>query len=87
MNEWVAKNRTRFYGLTNQIEEHHLKGGYGGDLDLSEIYIMMTELYKEIDSTEAKKDLALADLEVAKNRIKELDSKMNVPVGDANLTE
>ena len=87
MNEWITKNRTRFYRIANQIEEHHLKGGYGGDLNLSEIYIIMTELYKELDSTEAKKDLLLADLEVAKNKIKELDSKMNIPVGDANLTE
>jgi len=76
MNEWVTKNRTRFYNITNQIEQHHMKGGYGGDLNLSDIYIMMTELYKEIDSTEKKKDLALADLEVAKQKIKELESEL-----------
>jgi len=87
MNEWIRKNRTRFYNITNQIEQHHLRGGYGGDLNLSDVYIMMAELYKEIDATEAAKDIALADLEIAKNRIKELDSKMNTPVGDANLTE
>ena len=76
MNEWIRKNRTKFYGITNQLEQHHLRGGYGGDLNLSDIYIMMSELYKEIDSTEVIKDIALVDLEVAKNKIKELESEL-----------
>ncbi len=88
MNKWVRKNRTNFYRILEGVERQHLKGyTFDGDLNLNEIYILLSELYKEVDTTEAIKDLALADLEIAKGRIKELDSKMNVPVGDANLTE
>ena len=77
MNEWITKNRTKFYRILDGVERHHLKGGYGGDLNLSDIYIVMSELYKEVDTTEVKKDLALADLEVAKQKIKELESGLN----------
>lgn len=77
MNEWITKNRSKFYRILDGVERHHLKGGYGGDLNLSDIYIVMSELYKEVDTTEAKKDLALADLEVAKQKIKELESGLN----------
>jgi len=88
MNAWVRKNKTNFYRILEVVERQYLKGyTFDGDLNLNEIYILLSELYKEVDRTEATKDLALADLEVAKNRIKELDSKMNIPVGDANLTE
>lgn len=76
MNEWVRKNRTRFYGITNQLEQHHLRGGYGGDLNLSDIFIIMNELYKEVDSVEAKKDIALADLVVANQKIKEMELEL-----------
>ena len=78
MNAWVRKNRTRFYKILEGVERQHLKGyTFDGDLNLSEIYILLSELYKEVDNTETVKDLALADLEVAMGRIKELDSKLN----------
>jgi len=77
MNEWITKNRTKFYRILEGVERQHLKGyTFDGDLNLSEIYIMMTGLYKEVDTTEVKKDLALADLEVAKQKIKELESEL-----------
>jgi hypothetical protein len=80
MNEWIRKNRTKFYRILEGVERQHLKGyTFDGDLNLSEIYILLAELYKEVDTTEAAKDIALADLEVAKTKIKELDSKMNTP--------
>ncbi len=76
MNEWVRKNRTKFYAMLHQLEQHHLRGGYGGDLNLSDVYIMLSELYKEVDSTQVDKELAVADLAVARSKIKELKSEL-----------
>lgn len=88
MNEWIRKNRTKFYRILEGVERQYLKGyTFDGDLNLNEIYILLSELYKELDNAETVKDLALVDLEVAKDRIKEIDSKMNKLVNDANLTE
>jgi hypothetical protein len=77
MNAWIRKNRTKFYRILEGVERQHLKGyTFDGDLNLSEIYILLSELYKEVDATEAAKDIALADLEVAKTKIKELELEL-----------
>jgi hypothetical protein len=77
MNAWVRKNRTNFYRILEGVERQHLKGyTFDGDLNLNEIYILLSELYKEVDTVEANKDLALADLAVAKQKIKELESEL-----------
>lgn len=77
MNAWVRKNRTNFYRILEGVERQHLKGyTFDGDLNLNEIYILLSELYKEVDTVEASKDLALADLAVAKQKIKELESEL-----------
>ena len=77
MNEWIRKNRTNFYRILEGIERQHLKGyTFDGDLNLSEVYVLLSELYKEVDTTEAAKDIALADLKVAKTKIKELELEL-----------
>jgi hypothetical protein len=77
MNEWIRKNRTKFYRIIEGVERQHLKGyTFDGDLNLNELYILLSELYKEVDSTEAVKDITLADLEIANNKIKELESEL-----------
>ena len=76
MNEWIRVNRTKFYRIIENIERHHLKGGFTGDLNLSEVYILLSDIYKELDSTQKHKELTLADLEVANQKIKELESEL-----------
>lgn len=76
MNDWIRKNKTKFYSILNELEEHHLRGGYGGELKLNEIYTTMTQLYKEVSFVQTQKELAVADLRIANEKIKDLEKKL-----------
>lgn len=77
MNDWIRKNRTNFYRILEGIERQHLKGyTFDGDLNLSEIYILLSDIYKELDSTQKDKELMSAKLETTNQKIKELESEL-----------
>ena len=77
MNEWIRKNRTKFYKILEGVERHHLKGyTFDGDLNLNEIYILLSDIYKELDSTQKDKELMSAKLETANQKVKELESEL-----------
>lgn len=77
MNEWIRKNRSKFYKILEGVERQHLKGyTFDGDLNLSEIYILLSDIYKELDSTQKDKELMSAKLETANQKVKELESEL-----------
>ena len=76
-NVWLEAYRNRINYTLRQMEEYHLKGSYGGNLNLKEIIQMLRGACTEIAKLQKEIDEIKNDYEELMNQITKINTGEN----------
>lgn len=76
-NQWVRENQSLVYRLLRDIEEHDMRGSYGGELDLRQIRLIIEAMFKEINRLQDNIELENINMKNLMAEIDDIKSKIS----------